>query len=359
MLRAIRKSAGSWVVRIFLLMLAALFGVGIWSDPGSMLRGRSSNSIASVGGVDIDTATFGREYQADATRARAVLGARFDTDPATKTIIAFGTIERLATGTQIALEAEQLGLAVGDDAIRQDVLGNPAFHDDAGAFSQDLFLGRLAQQGLTEASYVALLRADLVGRQLIGSVTAVANVPATLAERIYEIRNEARIADYLVVSAASRPLPPDPDDATLQEFYDAHIDLYTAPEYRSVTYLRMRPADLLAEVGVGDDEVKALYDQRIDSFRRPERRTVEQILLPDKAAAEAVVKRVADGEAFAAVAASVGQGPDQTALGGLTATDLPLPVLADAVFALAEDGVSAPVESPLGWHVLHVTAIAP
>ncbi len=359
MLRSIRKSAGTWVVRIFLLMLAALFGVGIWSDPGSMLRGRSSNAIASVGGVDIDTPTFGREYQADATRVRAMLGASFDADPATKMMVALGTIERLATGTQIALQSERLGLAVGDDAIRRDVLGNSAFHDSAGAFSQDLFLGRLAQREMSEASYVALLRADLVGRQMVGSVTAVANVPATLAERIYAIRHEARVADYLVVTAASRPLPPDPDEATLQEFYGAHIDRYTAPEYRSITYLWLHPLDLVAEVGVGDDEVKALYDQRIDSFRRPERRTVEQILAPDKAAAEAIVARLAAGEDFAAVAASVGQSPDQTALGTLTAVELPLPTLAEAVFALPAASVSAPIATALGWHVLRVAAIEP
>jgi peptidyl-prolyl cis-trans isomerase D len=63
----------------------------------------------------------------------------------------------------------------------------------------------------------------------------------------------------------------------------------------------------------------------------------------------------ADTAAITAQAeAASGQFSD---LGIVDRAGLPLPALTEAGFALALGGVSAPVESPFGWHVLRVTSI--
>lgn len=359
MLRLLRKSAGTWFVRIFLLLLAALFGVGIWSDPGSLLRDRSTSAVAVVGDIAIEPTTFGREYQADASRARGLLGAAFDADPETRKTVALGTIDRMALRIQFSLEADRLGLAVGDDLVRRLIVTNPAFHDAAGTFSADVFNGRIATQGMTEAAFVDALRTDILRRQLLETAIDAVGLPKTLVERIYAIRNETRVAEYIVVPAAGRPILAGPDEAALRAYYDEHLDRYTAPEYRALTYLWVRPGTLAGEIAIGDEEVQALYDEQIDRFRTPERRTVEQILAPEQAAAEVLAKRIADGEDFQAVAASLGQAPSLTSLGTLGKADFPLTELADAVFALPEGGVSAPVGSPLGWHIFRVVGIEP
>jgi peptidyl-prolyl cis-trans isomerase D len=359
MLRSLRKSAGTWVVRIFLLLLAALFGVGIWSDPGNLLRDRSATVVASVGAVDIDPQQFSREYQAEASRARQLLGAAFDTDAETRKTVALGVIDRLGLRTQFDLEGNRLGLGLGEDTLRAIIVGNPAFQDETGAFSPEIFAGRIANQGLNETTFVASLKAELVRRQLLESVTGTATVPQSLVERLYAARYERRSAEYLLVETLPGFAETEPDDAALKAHYDEHPDRYTAPEYRSATYLWVRPADLTADVTVDDEALQALYDERIATFQQPERRTIEQIVAPDQGAAEAIVGRLAAGEAFEAVAQSLGQPESVTELGALAATDLPLPALADAVFALAVGATSAPVQSPLGWHIFRVSAITP
>lgn len=358
MLTSLRKSAGTWVVRIFLLLLAAAFGVGIWSDPGSLLRDRTGMSVASVGGVDIDPNVFSREYQGDASRARQLLGASFDSDPDVRRTVALGVIERLALRTQFDLEGDRLGLDVSEDLLRRSIIGNPAFQDDTGAFSPEIFAGRIANQGYSEPGFVAVLRAELARSQLLEAVTASATLPATLVERLYAVRAERRVVE--VALATTAPIATlEPDDATLKAFYDANTDRYTAPEFRAATYLWVRPETLTDEVAIDDATIQALYEERIDAFQRPERRAVDQIIAPDRGSAAAVAERIKGGETFEAVAESLGQPAAQTALGTLAAADFPLPGLADAVFALAVGEVSEPVQSPLGWHVFRVGAIEP
>lgn len=359
MLRSLRKSAGTWVVRIFLLLLAALFGVGIWSDPGNLLRDRSATAVASVGDVDIDPNQFSREYQAEASRARQLLGAAFDADAETRRTVALGVIDRLGLRTQFDLEGNRLGLGLGEDTLRAIVVGNPMFQDETGAFSPEIFAGRIANQGMNESMFVASLEAELVRRQLLESVAGTATVPRSLVEQLYTSRYERRSAEYVLVDTLPGLTEAEPDDAALKAFFDEHPDRYTAPEYRAATYLWVRPADLTADVAVDDEAVQALYDERIATFQQPERRTIEQVVAPDQGAADAIVARLTAGEAFEAVAQSLGQPELVTRLGALAATELPLPTLADAAFALEVGASSAPVQSPLGWHIFRVSAITP
>ncbi|MEX2647703.1 MAG: peptidyl-prolyl cis-trans isomerase [Alphaproteobacteria bacterium] len=359
MLRALRKSAGTWVVRIFLLLLAALFGVGIWSDPGSLLRDRSTTTVATVADVELLPQEFGREYQAEASRARSLLGASFDTDPDAKMQVALAVVDRMAMRVQFGLEASRLGIGIGDDLMRRFIFANPAFHDETGAFSADIFAGRVAAQGLSESGFVALLRDDLSRRLLIDTIARTPAPSATLVNRLHAYRNEERVVDYVLVRSGDRPAPADPGEDALMAYYQEHAGLYTAPEYRAATAVAVDPTSLTDGISIAEEDALALYEERVDTFQVPERRTVDQIVLADQAAARAVADRLAQGEDFAAVAASVGQGAAAIALGTLARADFILPELADAAFGLAVGRSSAPVRSPLGWHVLRVSAIEP
>jgi peptidyl-prolyl cis-trans isomerase D len=358
MLRSLRKSAGTWFVRVFLGLLALLFGIGIWSDPGSMLRSRSGSVIASVGEATIDPQAFTQEFQRDANRARASLGDAFDEDATLKAQVARATIDRMAMGLQFAQEAERLGLAVSDEAIARAIVDNPAFHDEAGAFSRDIFIGRIANQGFSEPAFVALVRQEALRAQIAGAFAGAAGAPEALVDRLFAYQNETRVAEYVLVEANAMTPAREPTEADLEAFYDAHPERYTAPEYRSGSVVRIDPAELAPEVALDENEVIALYEERAPALSSPERRTLEQILLPDEAGAKAAKARLDGGEDFLAVAASLGQG-GSAALGAMTRGDLFAPELAEAAFGAAQGAVTAPVQSPLGWHLFRVVAIEP
>ncbi len=123
---------------------------------------------------------------------------------------------------------------------------------------------------------------------------------------------------------------------------------------------------------VTDDEVEAFYHRAPERFAKPERRTVSHILITvneqfvenRRAAAARRIEAISaalDGrpQAFAQMARQHSECP--TALQGGRLGTLPrgrlYPQLDAVLFTLAEGAISAPVESEVGWHLLHCERI--
>jgi peptidyl-prolyl cis-trans isomerase D len=119
----------------------------------------------------------------------------------------------------------------------------------------------------------------------------------------------------------------------------------------------LRAEDLLSEVALPETELRDEYESRRDDYTIEERREIEQIVLDDEATARQVEDRLKGGATFAAAAEAVaGQSPIE--LGEVERNDLP-PDLAEAAFAAAPGTVTAPLQSPLGWHIMRVVSATP
>jgi peptidyl-prolyl cis-trans isomerase D len=130
-----------------------------------------------------------------------------------------------------------------------------------------------------------------------------------------------------------------------------------APEYRAVSLIHLRPADLAEEIAVTEEELRTAFENRRNEFATPERREIEQVVFSSQADAQAMHERLTAGEDFAAVAEEVlGQAP--VSLGTTDGSGL-VPALREAAFAVEAAAVSAPVQSPLGWHILRIVAVEP
>ena len=148
-----------------------------------------------------------------------------------------------------------------------------------------------------------------------------------------------------------------PSEETLSAYLADNAKSYEAPEYRSVTLLTLAPEDLLAEIEICDPDLRAAYDARIDLYRKPEQRRLEQLLAPDEATIKRAAELVASGQSFTQVADALKDAKvERSELGPLAKGDLP-EALDTAAFALAPGTVSAPVQTPFGWHLLRAQEI--
>ena len=352
MLNSIRKQAGSWVVKILLLLLVASFAV--WGIGDIFYGGGQNPVVAEVGDSEILASELSTEFERVVENVQRRLGTGIERDQAVQLGLMQQALQDLIARRLIDLRAREMGLAVDDATLRQMVVDNPAFQT-AGQFDRGRFEQLLLANGLSEDGYLAMLRQDLIRGTLTDSLIAAVEAPQALVDPLYRHQNEQRRGRMIVVTPASIEAVPEPSDEQLAEYHTANQQQFTAPELRALTFVTLGPENLADEVAVEESEIEAAYQRRIDQYREPEARTVEQILASEEDAIQAVDRAVEEGTAFEQAAAPV-DGASFSDLGEVSPGQLPAE-LEDAIFMLGEGEVSDPVKSPFGWHLFRVTGI--
>lgn len=148
------------------------------------------------------------------------------------------------------------------------------------------------------------------------------SVPDELFKNLALYRGEDRTVEYLAVPRALVEPVAQPDDATLQAWFDERKDAYAAPEYRKFSYVKLEPSDIADPEGISDAQVQKAYEDLRDRYTTPEKRTIDQIVFSDRAAAEAALKDLLDGKNFADVATAAGKAARTSPLVRLPAVTL-------------------------------------
>ena len=355
MLQFIRSKAGTFVVKVLFVLLILSFG--IWGI-GDFLRSSPQDAtVATVGSHKITADVVQQAVRQQVERLRQQFGGNFDIEQAK----AFGVVDQAVDGlvTQAVLdqEAERLHLLVGDKEVGLLIQQEPAFKNPAGQFDPGQFRVALTQAGYTEKAYVALLRTEQPRIDLASVAAGSVVAPQTLADMLYRMRNEKRVADWVFLPSAAVKDIPAPDDAALKAYYDKHPEIFTAPEYRGFTALALTTKDVAADVKIDDATLKDAYNQRQDEFVKPEQRHVLQMILKDQAGADAAEAQLAQGQDFVKLAQDLTKADTASIdLGDVAKKDLPAE-LADPVFGAKEGEVLKPIKTPFGWHVIKVTKI--
>jgi peptidyl-prolyl cis-trans isomerase D len=356
MLNSLRQSAGTWVVKAFLGVLVLSFA--IWGI-GDIFRARPDTAVATVGDSDITGEQLLNEFNVEMRRLQATFGTSISREQALSMGLAQRALDKLTQRALYDQEVHRLGLTMSDADIAEEIRKNDVFKDERGNFDRFLFESRLAQAGFTEADFIAATRNDSARAQLLAAATGNARSPKAMVDAIYRYQQEKRTFRILTIPHAKIANVAEPEDADLASYHEKNSDRFMAPEFRDLTFLSIRPTDLLDEVLVDEAEVRDLFESRQAEFVTPERRDVEQIIVQDEETAKKIVSQIRGGGDYYKVAKDAASlDKDAVKLGKVTRADL-LDEIADPVFALALNATSDPVQSALGWHVFRVVGIEP
>lgn len=348
-----KKWAGRGVLLILVIAFAA-WGIGDVLRTG----GGGADDIAVVGEESITAQQLQNEFRRDLQRMQQ-RNPELTTEDAHRQRLYVQTLLRLVGQALIAQEADQLGVVIPDELIRREIAEQTTFHDDQGRFDIALYEQTLKRNNLTPERYEELIRDDLRRDQLLGTVAASRPVPTALAEAVYRVRQEQRNALVAIVPRDDTLEIPDPDEATLEAFHKEHAAQFTAPEYRTITLLRLTPELLVDTIELSDDDLLAEYEERVAEFAVPEQRTVEQVLVNDKALIDEAAALLQQGQDFDAMAnAMTAKGATVNVLNDVAKDRLPAEV-GEIVFGLAEGGVSEPVETAFGHSIFRVKQVKP
>jgi len=342
MLDALRRGAQGWLAKFLFAILIVSFGV-FW-NVSDVFRGAGRGSVATVGDTDISVTDFQRTFQNQIRSVSLEGGGRLTNEQALMLRFDRQAVDQLIAQAAVKSHADSLGLSLSDETIAEGVRNDPDFAGPDGKFSRMGFDGLLRQMNLTEHGFLALRREDEVRRQISDALTGSIAVPKPMVEDLNAWRDETRTIDHVTIDA-KKAVVADPDDAKINETYEANKSEFMTPEYRKVAMLVLSADALKSGVTLTDEELKSYYDENKATYDTPERRRLQQIAFKDKATAEAArADLVAGKKNFLDVAKEQGATESDVNLGLVAKDDMIDRKIADAAFALERDKLSEPIE---------------
>lgn len=350
MAKSTKKNIGA--LAIVGLLSIGLLGFGVTNFGGS------GATIGTVGDREITAQDYARALEGRLRQLSQDMGRNVTLSEAQSVGIDRAVLGALVAEAAYAEEAARLGLSVGDEAVRDQVVTTQAFRGFEGGFDRETYARSLRRIGLTEAEYEARIRASIAARIIESAIAGGAQPAPAFTDAVYDYVRETRTVSWALLTPATTEPPalPEPSGEDLQTFYDENPDVFTRPETRRITYAWLTPEMMLDEIEVPEAALRELYEANLSDYVQPERRLVERLVLGTDAAADEAARRLADGEAtFDDLVAERELELEDVDMGDVARDELG--EAGEAIFALEEPGVTSPLPSPLGPAIYRVNAI--
>ncbi|MCP4073559.1 MAG: peptidylprolyl isomerase [Hyphomicrobiales bacterium] len=355
MLTLLRKSVGTWVAKIFILLLVASFGV--WGVSGAIIGGLSG-SVIQVGKTLVSPNDYVLAYE----RARYGLSRQFGRLLTREEIRAFGidanVMTQLLSGAVLDESARKMGLGLSDKNLASLIGEDETFQDASGNFDRRVLTQQLRQLGMSESDYVENRQAVAVRNQLLEGISSNAKTPQAFIDAYDSYRNEKRVFEYVVLSPDLLMQSPSPTPQDISSHYDENKTDYVAPEYRKIIVVKLEAEDISDPDSITAEEVAEEYEARKSGFTVEEKRSIQQLALDDDAQGKEILKRLADGELFVNILQELGKTEEEVNIGEYAKKDLPDANVGEAAFALKLNEMSDVVEGVFGPVLLRVTQIS-
>jgi peptidyl-prolyl cis-trans isomerase D len=352
-----RRGAARTLGLILVGLLVVSFAIWGIAD---IFRGYGQQTLIRVGDTEINTQDYLRAQQEVLRTMSQQAGRSLSLQEARAAGLDARVLERLIGGAAVDAHAKHLGLGISEDALLAQIMQDPNFQGPDGKFNPLALQAALRSIGMSEAGYLYSMREQNLRRQLLSTIGKVAASPKALVDALTRFNEERRVLNYVVVPASAAGELPAPTDEQLKQYYDNHKAKFTQPEYRKVGVLAVTPETVKDQVNITETDLKAAYEAQKDKLGTPERRHLQQIALPDMAAAKATYDKIKAGTDFVEAAKEVGLSDTDIDLGKVTRDELADPAIAEEAFKLDKDVVSEPIKGKLGsYAIIRVTEIDP
>lgn len=356
-LESLRKGAKSWVAAVFIGLLILSFAV--WGI-GDMFRASSGDAVARVGKTEV---SIGRFYQIfeRSVRDRSIAQPGYSYADAQAEGLDRQVLFQLMGSAAIQEAGKRLGVEASDTMVADALRQEEVFRGPTGAFSPELYVRALEQQGLERQEFEQNLREDLTQTLLLFAISQGLGVPDAYFDTMLSYQIERRRVASFTITADQVGALPAPLAEDLQAFYQDNSERFRLPELRAATLLIASEQAIAASLEPSEEAVRARYERQLATFTEPETRTIRRLVFPTRAEAEEALAAAQAGTTLEALAEGAGQDPASIDLGPVRrgASILDEAMLA-AAFAAPQAGLlPEPVQGALAWAIVSVDAITP
>lgn len=358
MLDSLRSAANTWIAKFLFIILVVSF-VG-WGISGQIHNGPSMGSVISVG----DTSVSPTEYKLAYDRALSLMSQQFGTRLTPEQAKMFGLQQQvlgsLVGGAVLSEQARRLGLGLSKDRIATLTADDPAFRGPDGRFDRQQFDYVLRQVGMTPQDYFDTRANEAVRLQIVDAATNGMQAPDTFLRAVALYRGEDRTVDYIALPGSLVEPIEEPAADVLAKWFEENKAKYAAPEYRTISYVKLEPEDIVDTGSVTDQQVSDDYAANKDKYTTPETRTVDQLVFASEEEARKVADELKSGTlSFDEAVAAQNKQASDVALGTLSKDQIPDKAVAEAAFALQEGQASDVVAGTFGPVIVRVSKVTP
>ncbi|WP_323782205.1 peptidyl-prolyl cis-trans isomerase [Thalassovita sp.] len=334
------------------LLILGLGGFGV-----SNLSGNIRN-VGSVGDIDISVDDYARALQEDIRAVEAQTGESLTFDQVEAFGIDGNVLGRLIGQAALDNEAKKIGLSIGDENLSRQIVELDVFQGPNG-FDREAYKFQLDRIGMTETKFEEQLRADSVRGMLQSAVVSGVSMPQIYAKSLVDYAAERRNFTWARLNASDLATElPEPSEQELIAYHQENAADFTTPELKRIAYVWLSPDDLVADIPVEEDRIRALYDSRGEDFNTPERRLVERLVFPDQDSAEtAKVAYERDETDFETLVSERGLELQDVDMGDVAQDELG--AAGGAVFNADVNDVVGPFETSLGPALFRINGVLP
>ncbi|EJF94271.1 hypothetical protein ME9_01192 [Bartonella taylorii 8TBB] len=356
MLDILRNATKSWVARIFLAILLVCF-ILLWGIP--QLHTKSERDLLTSGKstITVDDYRLALADQSARLALASHLGRMFTPDEIQQYKIPAFVFTQLQKDVLFDEQVRKLKISLSKDTMAR-ILGADNMFQINGVFDKNLFRNYLQNLHISESNFLDYYTKKEKRNQLISASLSGIKAPNLFYKALALYQGESRIADYLVIDLKEKKTISDPEQETLQKWFETHRNEFRTPEYRTVSLLTMTSAEIVKLKDISADEVKAFYTQNTSHFRTPEKRTIEELRFPTREAADNAAKKIADGLSFDELVKAENKTLNDVKKGPFTENDLSSH-LASEIFELKQGQISAVINDLQGPVIIRVTHIEP
>lgn len=338
---------------VIVIIIGAVF---VFSGTGSLFLSGPGSEVAVV--INDENVSTLRVQQVMASEKQRILRADQNLDPALldDELLKPGIIRRIIANTALAQSAADQGFAISTRQVSELLIDSEGFQVD-GRFDQKTFEYAIRQQGYTSATFVDMVKQDILIQQFVQSINGTNFV--TEAEIVSLAKFTQQTRDYYYLTLPIQPIADavSISEEQIGEYYEQTKAQYQTEVAVSVEAIELSPASLVGSLSVTEEQIQTRFDQEAEGADLTDQLQAAHIFLADPTdeKLQAIQARLDAGDNFAALAAEYSEDFVSAELGGdlgYTSGNT-FPEEFEAALANLEQGqVSGPVQTDTGTHFI-------
>ncbi len=362
MLTTIREKTQGIIATFILALIGIPFA--LWGI-NSYFEGGTQSSIATVNGEKISQ----QDYRA------TLEGFQKQTRPGSqdRPEVKQAAIGMLVDQVLLVRDAQEQGYRVSSTRLAKRISELPEVQTN-GRFDPARYQIFLLQRGMTAPEFESRVRADVITNQLGVGLAASGIVTESEITALLRLLNQEREIAHAVIGPDNVQSKIAIPAEEIEQYYKAHPELFSTQEQVRIEYVRLSAPDLNKGYQPTEEELRQAYAGEISKNVLSESRRAAHVFVPLPAGAsdddaKKALSRIREIETRARSGVNFNQlAPERaedisaavmgTDLGDIRRDDKRLPKsFVEAVFSLKLNGVSAPLRTDRGYHLIKLTAI--